>query len=635
MAKVFTITEGLENMGALKTGGQGSVYKGRRVGEIITAVKLLPTPIHSESPEDKHFTDFQNEVHKLKRVNAKPNPNVVKILSSGITESGSLPFIEMEYVEGPDLEDLLRPPHEPVFSIKEAIKVADQLSNALSHCHQVNVKHGDIKTNNVKFNIHTGNYVLLDFGMSMMSDEQRRTSLRQAGAIEFMAPEQNEGRILFQTDIYSFGVVLFELLAGTVPFPLKDRGETARNSVMLAHMETEPPDLIRLRRSALPATWREEQKAAEMEVPEWLVNTVYICLQKKPERRFADGKALHDYIVLRNTKSVTGITENPELIQLRQEKQQWIMEREELRKQLSYYQQQPQRAPETTNTTYPANEYSKPKSGWSFLNVLLILAVLGGVFFLWYKYGRNSTKDQNSIANTESPAKVAGLYKVQAAKAHFYSEPDPSTRRSAFMVPSNDIVRTSDEKNGFVYTEFTNSKGQTSRGWLRKSDLITLEEWNLRATAIEEGPLSPELINNRLTEARRLLESNRVEDALSIYNQLSAQEVPEALYEAGNLGLQKRNTGVDCGEAYNMVQSASDKGYAPAKRTLGFLYFFADNSDVLQINNYERCSYERNVFKGTKLLMEAVLAGDSTAKRLVEELNIGRMPTSGDSTGQQ
>ena len=55
MAKIFTIAEGLENMGALKTGGQGSVYKGRRIGEIITAVKLLPTPIYSESADDKRW----------------------------------------------------------------------------------------------------------------------------------------------------------------------------------------------------------------------------------------------------------------------------------------------------------------------------------------------------------------------------------------------------------------------------------------------------------------------------------------------------------------------------------------------------------------------------------------------------
>ena len=161
-------------MGALRTGGQGSVYKGKRMGEIITAVKILPTPIHSESTDDKHFTDFQNEVNKLKKVNQEPHPNVVSMLSSGITESGSLPYIEMEYIEGPDLEELLKPPHDPLFTIKEAIKVADHLSNALAHCHKHDVKHGDVKSNNVKFNIRSGNYVLLDFGMAMMSDEQRR-----------------------------------------------------------------------------------------------------------------------------------------------------------------------------------------------------------------------------------------------------------------------------------------------------------------------------------------------------------------------------------------------------------------------------------------------------------------------------
>jgi eukaryotic-like serine/threonine-protein kinase len=145
MARVFTITEGLENMGALKTGGQGSVYKARRIGEIISAVKLLPTPIYSETIDDKHFTDFQNEVNKLKKVNQDPNPNVVKIISSGITDTGNFPFIEMEFIEGPDLEELLKSPHDPVFTIKEIIKVAEHLSNALSHCHKADVKHGDVK----------------------------------------------------------------------------------------------------------------------------------------------------------------------------------------------------------------------------------------------------------------------------------------------------------------------------------------------------------------------------------------------------------------------------------------------------------------------------------------------------------
>ncbi|WDF53630.1 serine/threonine protein kinase [Mucilaginibacter sp. KACC 22063] len=303
--KVFTITEGLENLGALRTGGQGSVYKARRTGAIITAVKLIPTPIYNESPDDSNYRNFLNEVEKLKKVNEVPNPNVVKILNSGITESGSFPFIEMEYIDGPDLEELLKPPHGKVFTIKETIKVADQLACALSHCHGVGVRHGDIKSNNVKFNIQTGNYVLLDFGLAVMSDEQRRSSMRHAGAIEFMAPEQNQGQMLYQTDVYSFGVVLFELLAGQVPFPLNGSSETGRNNVMLQHMESPVPDLLTLRRQNLPQDWSEEKKEREMQVPDWLLNIIKRCLEKKPEGRYPDGVALHDVIAMQSLNGGT------------------------------------------------------------------------------------------------------------------------------------------------------------------------------------------------------------------------------------------------------------------------------------------------------------------------------------------
>jgi serine/threonine protein kinase len=311
MSKVFTITEGLENLGALRTGGQGSVYKGRRTGTVYTAIKLMPTPIHTESEDDRNYRNFQNEVAKLQKVNEQPNPNVVKILSWGLTDSGSFPFIEMEYIEGPELSELLQPPHEKIFTLKELIKLADQLAGALAHCHKVGVKHGDIKSNNVKYNVHTGNYVLLDFGLAILTDEQRRSSIRHAGAIEFMAPEQHEGQMLPQTDVYSYGVILYELLAGEVPFPLNSNGETGRNMVMLSHLETPVPDPLSKRRENLSPGWSAEKQAQEMQVPMWLLQIIARCLEKSPQKRYASGIELQEAIVNGSLSAPEGYQQQP------------------------------------------------------------------------------------------------------------------------------------------------------------------------------------------------------------------------------------------------------------------------------------------------------------------------------------
>ena len=564
MGRVFTITAGLENMGAMKTGGQGSVYKGRRIGEIITAVKLLPTPIYSESEDDKNFRDFQNEVQKLKKVNEKPNPNVVKILSSGLSETGNFPFIEMEYIEGPDLEELLKPPHDPVFTIKEVIKVAEQLSNALAHCHSSDVKHGDIKSNNVKFNIRTANYVLLDFGLAIMSEEQRRTSLRHAGAVEFMAPEQNEGLMFFQTDVYSFGVILFELLAGRVPFPLQDKGETARNTVRLAHMETLPPDVISLRKEAMPLTWHEERRAREMNIPEWLVTTIYKCLRKKPENRFANGVELYEYVTFNSIQDSKNKT--PEHVNVKDNMHRLLREKEQLQQQILQYKHQISTKDKelhelkafVDNKDHETNflnnkskiSLSQKKGVSKTAFALLVLLTIGLAAFSAYNLFKVDQPDASQISGTntnssdttattnkthlkkvrerkesaiarkeiqtapfdslndsignspqtmastqneedsatkdtqqlkehggaEVPLKTSRQYMV-TSKAYFYTTPDESTRRNAFVVPSNNaILKALDEQNDFIYVVFNNQHGQSSKGWLRKKDLQPLYE---------------------------------------------------------------------------------------------------------------------------------------------------------------
>ncbi|MBD0298798.1 MAG: protein kinase, partial [Nitrososphaera sp.] len=423
MAKVFTIAEGLENMGALKSGGQGSVYKGRRMGEIITAIKILPTPIFAEAKEDKNYLDFQNEVRKLQKVNERPNPHVVKILSSGLTESGSFPFIEMEYIEGPDLEELLRPAQEPLFTVKEIIKVAEQLSNALAHCHSLGIKHGDIKSNNVKLNVHSGNYVLLDFGLAIMSDEQRRTSLRHAGAIEFMAPEQSEGELLFQSDVYSYGVILYELLAGRVPFPLQDRSETARNLVMLSHIETPPPDVLALRKKNIPASWSPERREHELNVPQWLVEMIYRCLAKQPQQRFANGTALYEFVLLNNSLTVKkGEVTTDQLQSLQQENQKLLAEKDRLQKTVLQYQKatderereltalkgliaQKENELQTLRNRSDYPQYSRPEgSGTSrtAFTILLLFTIGLGAFAAYTFFYRNKPAGVQNTTSSRS-----------------------------------------------------------------------------------------------------------------------------------------------------------------------------------------------------------------------------------------
>ena len=534
MSKVFTITEGLENMGALKTGGQGSIYKARRTGPIITAVKLLPTPILSEDPADKHYRDFRNEVEKLKKVNETPNPNVVRILNFGISETGSFPFIEMEFIEGPDLEELLHPPHEPVFTIKETIRVAEHLSHALAHCHRVDVKHGDIKSNNIKFNVHTGNYVLLDFGLAVMSDEQRRTSLRHAGAIEFMAPEQSDGHTMFQTDVYSFGIILYELLAGQVPFPLEHKNETARNMVLVAHMETPPPDILSLRAANLPSDWPEDRRMHEMQVPQWLLDMIRKCLEKDPLKRFANGTEVYEFILRHSTATADS---SDLTVLLQQENKKLREENSQLKSRLAAAPPPPSMPLSGNSAQAGAPVYTAPpaastRSSRSLVLPIALVSVIGLVilFFVLKANRSNDTgtdvadsstaveqtteaiprpkkendpthrdtvvirsespppvtaeqadqqssdqaasNEQDAQQATETvPLKVGTRYRVSSPRAYFHNQPDRDTRRDAYLTPSDEVMTAVDEDGDFVYIVFTNDQGQTSKGWVLKRDL--------------------------------------------------------------------------------------------------------------------------------------------------------------------
>jgi serine/threonine-protein kinase len=140
----------------------------------------------------------------------------------------------------------------------------------------------------------------------------------------------------------------------------------------------------------------------------------------------------------------------------------------------------------------------------------------------------------------------------------------------------------------------------------------------LRTTNI---PLTPEQ-NFQLGNARTLLSSGRLAEARVIFRTLALQDIPEAMYEYGNLTLLNDSDEKNCAEAMSYLDKAIRKGYVPAKRTVGLLHAFAADTVALRQKGYLGCNFKVDISRGSKLLMEASLQGDSTASLLLDELNI-------------
>jgi len=343
---------------------------------------------------------------------------------------------------------------------------------------------------------------------------------------------------------------------------------------------------------------------------------IYKCVEKNPQRRFANGKELQEYVNLNSTLANRQSEWSEDQVRLIQTQNQRLLEeKEQLQELVLKYQQIAATLRQPGRNILPG--------------ILIVLLVVAAVIaaFIYFPTKKsdpepNISKIDSNKIQPERPRQAIGQYKVLASRAYFHNGPDKTTRKVSYLIPSNDVITALDEKNGFVYTEFTNSRGQTSRGWLRKQELISLENWAKKKNENKgEARLNPADVSLQLQDAKMLLQGKELKEALYIYNYLADQGVPEAMYHYGNLALQGFNTDITCEEALEYIEKASDKDYTPAKRTLGFLYLFAENPDILKINEYQRCQYEKDYQKGSRLLVEAVAEGDTTAKRLLDEIN--------------
>ena len=319
-------------------GGFATVYKVRhnRLG-YVRAIRVLNSTI-AFGEDDPIYQKFLNECRLLLCLGNGNHPNIVHIYQPLLKDSKAL--VEMDYVDGQDIGSYLRS-NSGFVSADEVIRLLTQISSALAYCHEdiykycmdrelddlqddpedgskllidestrqrliekYRVIHNDIHSGNI-MRRENGSFVLLDFGLAIEGDNVVRSSRRMNGAPEFMAPEKwkNDGVLSPQTDIYSFGVVLYEYLAGRVPFPI-DKTESNTDKAIFfvgeAHRGVIPDSIYEVRKETYEKI--HPGSSYERDYPDWLENVIMKCLEKNPEDRYSNAKELYDDVVQKSSK---------------------------------------------------------------------------------------------------------------------------------------------------------------------------------------------------------------------------------------------------------------------------------------------------------------------------------------------
>jgi serine/threonine protein kinase len=221
----------------LGTGGMGEVYlaKDTRLGRRV-ALKLLP----------EYLTDDESRVRRFKKearaASSLNHPSLVTIYE--IEQADGRFFIAMEFVEGKTLRELIQAGR---LELDEGLRIAIETAGALAKAHQIGIIHRDIKPENIMLNAD-GHVKILDFGLAKQTqapdefdaaEDTRTVPGMIMGTTAYMSPEQARGLIVdARTDIWSLGIVLYEMISGSVPF----RGST-RADVLVAILDRELPPL--------------------------------------------------------------------------------------------------------------------------------------------------------------------------------------------------------------------------------------------------------------------------------------------------------------------------------------------------------------------------------------------------------
>ncbi len=231
----------------LGEGGMGIVYKAHdQELDRFAALKFLPNYLTSDATEKERF------YHEARAASALNHPNVTTIYE--IKEFEDRLYLAMEFVEGKTLKRLIE--SEPP-SIKKVLDIAIQVCEGLSAAHEKGVVHRDIKSDNIMLT-PKGQVKIMDFGLAKVKGATKLTKAGSTiGTAAYMSPEQAQGEeIDHRSDIFSFGVVLYELLTTKLPF----RGEH-QAALMYSLINEEPQPIARFNENVSPDLERIVSKA--------------------------------------------------------------------------------------------------------------------------------------------------------------------------------------------------------------------------------------------------------------------------------------------------------------------------------------------------------------------------------------
>ena len=259
------------------TGGMANVYKavvgpGGPVPEgTVVAVKVLRQELMHDPDLVRHF---KNESKAISLLN---HPNIVKVYDVSVSEN--LQYIVMEYVDGMTLREYLNERGGKLTS-RETVHFISQILKALEHAHANGVVHRDIKPQNIML-LDNGQLRMMDFGIARISRaENQLTGGKAMGSVHYISPEQAKGdETDFTSDIYSVGVMMYEMLSGHLPFDADDVVEVA-----IKQISDKPQSLQELAPN----------------VPHGLVEITERAMAKRPDNRYASAaemlSALNAYV---------------------------------------------------------------------------------------------------------------------------------------------------------------------------------------------------------------------------------------------------------------------------------------------------------------------------------------------------